>query len=95
RMKLRGAEVSPVTAGTPTVKDAGNEAVRDGAANYQEAHDQAGTAAGPHPFQTIVREYQKVCREEAKQQELDAEGSLPDAVITSVASGCNAISIFS
>ena len=94
RMKLMGAEVIPVTAGSGTLKDAVNEALRDWSANYQEAHYLLGTAAGPHPFPTIVREYQKVIGEEAKQQVLEAEGRLPDAVIACVGGGSNAIGMF-
>jgi len=94
RMKLMGAEVIPVTAGSGTLKDAVNEALRDWSANYQEAHYLLGTAAGPHPFPTIVREYQKIIGEEAKQQVLKAEGRLPDAVIACVGGGSNAIGMF-
>ena len=94
RMKLMGAEVIPVTAGSGTLKDAVNEALRDWSANYQDAHYLLGTAAGPHPFPTIVREYQKVIGEEAKQQVLKAEGRLPDAVIACVGGGSNAIGMF-
>jgi tryptophan synthase beta chain len=93
-MKLMGAEVIPVTAGSGTLKDAVNEALRDWSANYQDAHYLLGTAAGPHPFPTIVREYQKVIGEEAKQQVLKAEGRLPDAVIACVGGGSNAIGMF-
>jgi len=89
-----GAEVIPVTAGSGTLKDAVNEALRDWSANYQDAHYLLGTAAGPHPFPTIVREYQKVIGEEAKQQVLKAEGRLPDAVIACVGGGSNAIGMF-
>ncbi|WP_372761503.1 tryptophan synthase subunit beta [Pseudoalteromonas sp.] len=95
RMKLMGAEVIPVTAGSGTLKDAVNEALRDWSANYQDAHYLLGTAAGPHPFPTIVREYQKIIGEEAKQQVLAAEGRLPDAVIACVGGGSNAIGMFS
>lgn len=94
RMKLMGAEVIPVTAGSGTLKDAVNEALRDWSANYQDAHYLLGTAAGPHPFPTIVREYQKIIGEEAKQQVLKAEGRLPDAVIACVGGGSNAIGMF-
>ena len=94
RMKLMGAEVIPVTAGSGTLKDAVNEALRDWSANYQDAHYLLGTAAGPHPFPTIVREYQKIIGEEAKQQVLKAEGRLPDAVLACVGGGSNAIGMF-
>jgi tryptophan synthase beta chain len=94
RMKLMGAEVIPVTAGSGTLKDAVNEALRDWSANYENAHYLLGTAAGPHPFPTIVREFQKMIGEEAKQQILKQEGRLPDYVIACVGGGSNAIGIF-
>ncbi|NQZ52304.1 MAG: tryptophan synthase subunit beta [Moritella sp.] len=94
RMKLMGAEVIPVDSGAGTLKDACNEALRDWSANYENAHYLLGTAAGPHPFPTIVREFQKMIGEEAKQQILKAEGRLPDAVIACVGGGSNAIGIF-
>jgi tryptophan synthase beta chain len=94
RMKLMGATVIPVTAGSGTLKDAVNEALRDWSANYDTAHYLLGTAAGPHPFPTIVREFQKMIGEEAKQQILKAEGKLPDYVIACVGGGSNAIGIF-
>jgi tryptophan synthase beta chain len=95
RMELMGAEVIPVTAGSGTLKDAVNEALRDWSANYDNAHYLLGTAAGPHPFPTIVREFQKMIGEEAKQQLLKEEGCLPDFVIAAVGGGSNAIGIFS
>ena len=95
RMRLMGAEVIPVTAGSGTLKDAVNEAMRDWSANYKTARYLLGTAAGPHPFPTIVREFQKMIGEEAKQQVLDTEGRLPDAVIACVGGGSNAIGMFS
>lgn len=94
RMKLMGAEVIPVTAGSGTLKDAVNEALRDWSANYDNAHYLLGTAAGPHPFPTIVREFQKMIGEEAKQQLLAEEGRLPDYVIACVGGGSNAIGMF-
>ena len=93
-MKLMGAEVIPVTAGSGTLKDAVNEALRDWSANYDSAHYLLGTAAGPHPFPTIVREFQKMIGEEAKQQLLAEEGKLPDYVIACVGGGSNAIGMF-
>ena len=93
RMRLMGAEVIPVTAGSGTLKDAVNEALRDWSANYENAHYLLGTAAGPHPFPTIVREFQKMIGEEAKQQILKQEGRLPDYVIACVG-GSNAIGMF-
>jgi len=94
RMKLLGAEVIPVHSGSATLKDACNEALRDWSASYEQAHYMLGTAAGPHPFPTIVREFQKMIGEEAKQQILAAEGRLPDAVIACVGGGSNAIGLF-
>jgi len=94
RMKLMGAEVIPVTAGSGTLKDAVNEALRDWSANYENAHYLLGTAAGPHPFPTMVREFQKMIGEEAKIQIQEAEGRLPDAVIACVGGGSNAIGMF-
>jgi len=95
RMRLMGAEVIPVTSGSATLKDACNEALRDWAGSYENSHYLLGTAAGPHPFPTIVREYQKVIGEEAKQQCLRKEGILPNKVIACVGGGSNAIGIFS
>ncbi len=94
RMKLMGAEVIPVTAGSGTLKDAVNEAMRDWASTYEDSHYLLGTAAGPHPFPTIVRDFQKMIGEEAKQQVLKAEGKLPDTVIACVGGGSNAIGMF-
>lgn len=94
RMKLMGAEVIPVNSGSATLKDACNEALRDWTANYETAHYLLGTAAGPHPFPTIVREFQRVIGREARQQIIDAAGRLPDAVIACVGGGSNAIGIF-
>ncbi|MFC4892849.1 tryptophan synthase subunit beta [Pseudofrancisella aestuarii] len=94
RMKLMGAEVIPVHSGSATLKDACNEALRDWSANYNNAHYLLGTAAGPHPFPTIVREFQKMIGEEAKKQVLKKENRLPDAVIACVGGGSNAIGMF-
>ncbi|XQW83704.1 tryptophan synthase subunit beta [Thalassotalea piscium] len=94
RMKLMGATVIPVTAGGGTLKDAVNEALRDWSANYDSAHYLLGTAAGPHPFPTIVRDFQKMIGEEAKIQLLEEEGRLPDYVIACVGGGSNAIGMF-
>ncbi|NRA62057.1 MAG: tryptophan synthase subunit beta [Psychrobium sp.] len=94
RMELMGATVIPVTAGSGTLKDAVNEALRDWSATYDEAHYLLGTAAGPHPFPTMVREFQKMIGEEAKVQILKANGALPDTVIACVGGGSNAIGMF-
>jgi len=94
RMELMGAEVIPVTSGSATLKDACNEAMRDWSASYEKAHYLLGTAAGPHPFPTIVREFQRMIGEETKKQILEKEGRLPDAVIACVGGGSNAIGMF-
>ncbi|MCM0147274.1 tryptophan synthase subunit beta [Photobacterium galatheae] len=94
RMKLMGAEVIPVHSGSATLKDACNEAMRDWSATYDKAHYLLGTAAGPHPFPTIVREFQRIIGEETKAQILEKEGRLPDAVIACVGGGSNAIGMF-
>ncbi|WP_318488849.1 tryptophan synthase subunit beta [Photobacterium leiognathi] len=95
RMKLMGAEVIPVHSGSATLKDACNEAMRDWSASYDKAHYLLGTAAGPHPFPTIVREFQHIIGEETKAQIIEKEGRLPDAVIACVGGGSNAIGMFS
>ena len=94
RMKLMGAEVIPVHSGSSTLKDACNEALRDWSATYEDAHYLLGTAAGPHPFPTIVRDFQRMIGEETKNQILAREGRLPDAVIACVGGGSNAIGMF-
>ncbi len=94
RMKMLGARVVAVTAGSSTLKDAINEALRDWAATYEYTHYMLGTAAGPHPFPTMVRDFQKIIGEEAKRQMLEKEGRLPDYVVACVGGGSNAIGIF-
>ncbi|WED27953.1 tryptophan synthase subunit beta [Vibrio sp. DW001] len=94
RMKLMGATVIPVHSGSSTLKDACNEALRDWSATYEDAHYLLGTAAGPHPFPTIVREFQHIIGEETKNQILAREGRLPDALIACVGGGSNAIGMF-
>ncbi|EGR1073314.1 tryptophan synthase subunit beta [Vibrio cholerae] len=94
RMRLMGATVIPVHSGSATLKDACNEALRDWSASYETAHYLLGTAAGPHPFPTIVREFQRIIGEETKNQILAREGRLPDAVIACVGGGSNAIGMF-
>ncbi|MBU3826697.1 MAG: tryptophan synthase subunit beta [Candidatus Anaerobiospirillum merdipullorum] len=94
RMRLLGAEVCAVSSGSGTLKDACNEALRDYAANFTNTHYMIGTAAGPHPFPTIVREFQKVIGEEARAQVRAIEGRDPDAAIACVGGGSNAIGLF-
>jgi tryptophan synthase beta chain len=94
RMRLLGAEVIPVTAGSRTLKDAINEALRDWVTNVETTNYIFGTVAGPHPFPAMVRDLQKIIGEEARQQVLDLTGSLPDAVAACVGGGSNAIGIF-
>lgn len=94
RMHLMGAEVIPVHSGSATLKDACNEALRDWSGSYETAHYMLGTAAGPHPYPTIVREFQRMIGEETKAQILEREGRLPDAVIACVGGGSNAIGMF-
>lgn len=94
RMRLMGAEVVPVTTGTQTLKDAINEALRDWSASYEDTHYLLGTVAGPHPFPTMVRDFQRIIGDEARDQILLATGALPDVVIASVGGGSNAMGIF-
>lgn len=94
RMKLLGAEVKPVTAGHGTLKDAMNEALRDWVTNVDDTYYLIGTAAGPHPYPEMVRDFQAVIGREAREQILAAEGRLPDVVIAAVGGGSNAIGIF-
>jgi tryptophan synthase beta chain len=94
RMKLLGAEVVPVTAGSRTLKDALNEAMRDWVANVDTTHYIIGTVAGPHPFPTMVRDFQAVMGQEARAQCLQAFGQLPDLLVACVGGGSNAIGLF-
>ena len=94
RMKLLGATVVPVTQGSKTLKDAINEAMRDWVTNVETTHYLLGTVAGPHPFPTMVRDFQRIIGVEARQQVLDLTGRLPDAVLACVGGGSNAIGIF-
>ena len=94
RMKLLGAEVVPVTTGSRTLKDAINEAMRDWVTNVETTNYLFGTVAGPHPFPTMVRDFQKIIGEEARAQVLELTGKLPDAVLACVGGGSNAIGIF-
>jgi len=94
RMRLMGAEVVPVTGGGQTLKDAVNEALRDWTASFADTHYLLGTAAGPHPFPTVVRDFQRVIGREARAQIIEETGALPDAVIACVGGGSNAIGAF-
>ena len=94
RMKILGAEVVPVTAGSRTLKDAVNEAMRDWVTNVDTTHYLLGTVAGPHPFPTMVRDFQKIIGEESRRQMLELLGRLPDAVLACIGGGSNAIGIF-
>nr|BFF11422.1 tryptophan synthase subunit beta [Microbacterium flavescens] len=94
RMRLLGAEVVPVTTGSRTLKDAINDAYRDWVATVETTNYIFGTAAGPHPFPAMVRDFQKVISEEARAQLLEEAGRLPDAVIACVGGGSNAIGMF-
>jgi tryptophan synthase beta chain len=94
RMRLLGAEVIPVTAGSQTLKDAINEAMRDWVTNVADTHYLLGTVAGPHPFPQMVRDFQRVIGVEARAQVLDEHGRLPDALVACVGGGSNAIGLF-
>ncbi|WP_186387767.1 MULTISPECIES: tryptophan synthase subunit beta [unclassified Stappia] len=94
RMKLLGAEVVPVTAGAGTLKDAMNEALRDWVTNVADTYYLIGTAAGPHPYPEMVRDFQSVIGTETREQILQAEGRLPDALVAAVGGGSNAIGLF-
>jgi tryptophan synthase beta chain len=94
RMKLLGAEVVAVTAGAATLKDAMNEALRHWVANVEDPFYIIGTAAGPHPYPELVRDFQSVIGKEARAQMLDREGRLPDLLIASIGGGSNAIGLF-
>jgi tryptophan synthase beta chain len=94
RMQLMGAEVVPVTSGGQTLKDAINEALRDWSASFETTHYLLGTAAGPHPFPTMVREFQRVIGREARAQMVEQLGRLPDVIVACVGGGSNAIGLF-
>ncbi len=95
RMKLLGAKVNPVDSGTKTLKDALNEAMRDWVTNVNDTHYIIGTAAGPHPYPYMVREFQRVIGDESREQYLDRYGRLPELAIACVGGGSNAIGFFS
>ena len=94
RMRLLGAEVIPVTSGTATLKDAVSEAMREWTTRIDDTHYCLGSVMGPHPFPTIVRDFQAVISKESRAQILEAEGKLPEAVIACVGGGSNAIGSF-
>ncbi len=94
RMKLLGAEVHPVTSGAGTLKDALNEALRDWVANVENTFYIIGTAAGPHPYPAMVRDFQSVIGNEVREQLMEAEGRLPDALVAAIGGGSNAIGLF-
>jgi tryptophan synthase beta chain len=94
RMRLLGAEVREVTAGTMTLKDATSEAIRDWVTNVRDTHYIIGSAVGPHPYPEMVRDLQRVIGDEARAQYLEAEGRLPEVVVACVGGGSNAIGVF-
>ena len=94
RMKLLGATVVPVTSGSKTLKDALNEAMRDWVTNVDDTFYIIGTVAGPHPYPAMVRDFQSVIGREAREQILEQEGRLPDALVACVGGGSNAIGLF-
>jgi len=94
RMKLLGAEVVEVTAGTKTLKDATSEAIRDWVTNVRTTHYIIGSVVGPHPYPEMVRDLQRVIGDEAREQYLSVDGKLPDVIIACVGGGSNAIGMF-
>ena len=94
RMEMLGAKVVPVTTGTATLKDAVDEALADFVANAHDTFYLLGSAVGPHPYPTMVREFQSVIGKEARKQILEAEGKLPDYIVACVGGGSNAIGLF-
>jgi tryptophan synthase beta chain len=94
RMKLLGAEVKPVTAGSGTLKDAMNEALRDWVANVEDTFYIIGTVAGPHPYPAMVRDFQSVIGREVRQQMLEREGRAPDTLVACIGGGSNAMGLF-
>jgi tryptophan synthase beta chain len=94
RMNLLGAKVRPVSAGKGTLKDAMNEALRDWVANVDDTYYLIGTAAGPHPYPMMVRDFQSIIGREAREQILEAEGRLPDTLVACIGGGSNAIGLF-
>ena len=94
RMKLLGAEIIPVTSGSSSLKDAMNDALRDWVANVEDTYYLIGTVAGPHPYPTMVRDFQSVIGEETRTQMLEMEGRLPDSLLACIGGGSNAMGTF-
>jgi tryptophan synthase beta chain len=94
RMRLLGAEIIPVTAGTGTLKDAMNEALRDWVSNVEDTFYIIGTVAGPHPYPAMVRDFQSVIGKETREQLMEAEGRLPDSLVACIGGGSNAMGLF-
>ena len=94
RMKLLGADIVPVVSGSQTLKDAMNEALRDWVSNVENTFYIIGTAAGPHPYPMLVRDFQSVIGEETKEQIMEAEGRLPDSLVACIGGGSNALGLF-
>ncbi len=94
RMKLLGAKVNPVTSGAGTLKDAMNEALRDWVTNVRDTYYLIGTAAGPHPYPAMVRDFQSIIGQEVRDQMMAAEGRLPDTLVACIGGGSNAIGLF-
>jgi tryptophan synthase beta chain len=94
RMKLLGAKVVPVTSGTATLKDAMNDALRDWVSNVDDTYYLIGTVAGPHPYPTMVRDFQAVIGTETREQMLATEGRLPDSLVACIGGGSNAMGLF-
>ena len=94
RMKLLGAQVKPVTSGAGTLKDAMNDALRDWVTNVEDTFYTIGTAAGPHPYPAMVRDFQAIIGQETRTQMLEAEGRLPDMLVACIGGGSNAIGLF-
>jgi tryptophan synthase beta chain len=94
RMKLLGAKLNPVTSGAGTLKDAMNEALRDWVTNVKDTYYLIGTAAGPHPYPAMVRDFQSIIGKETREQMMAAEGRLPDTIVACIGGGSNAIGLF-
>ena len=94
RMRILGAEVVPVTSGSRTLKDATNEAIREWVASVEDTHYIIGSVVGPHPYPTLVRDFQRIIGDEVKRQVLADEGRLPDILVACVGGGSNAIGLF-